>query len=197
MKPLDLPGHFENRAGALLRFKACVSRASSGFERKYSSSLATRLNTAATRGRFNHQDRSSSFCLGFNQTSPTEASLFFVTSEEQHDRVARRKIQSRTRPDRLDRQSAIRLHVKNAWTVGSITFNSPGSFSQRPAWMNGIGMAQDDNWLSSSISVAERFDPQVLAIIFSWNSFNARDCGNRSCGSTQQRSDRPASRFVS
>ena len=70
-------------------------------------------------------------------------------------------------------ERAVGLHIENARPVRSVAFDAPGALAQRTEWMDGVGMAQNDDRLFARI--AERSYSQMFSVVFAGNALNGCD----------------------
>src|SRR5258706_8294679 len=147
MQPLSLARQSENRTGASLGFQTGMCRTATRLDRKDPGSLTTSLCATANSGRFEHQYGMRAARCGFNELFSSAASSFFITSQQQHNRTFGSETSSHAGLQQFNREGAVGLHIKYTWSIGAIPFQPPGALPQRVTWMNGICMAQNDNWL--------------------------------------------------
>src|SRR5215470_20156261 len=129
MKKLRLPSQLENCTGAFFGFKPCVRSFAFNANRINSSSFSSSLYKTAERRRFQYKrtSRINSFRELFHQRPSALTSDFFITGQNDRDGSLRLELKSHERPQDLDRQRTVGLHIKYTWPVNPIAFFPPGS----------------------------------------------------------------------
>src|ERR1044071_3972466 len=129
MKKLRLPSELENCTCAFFGFKSSVRSFAFNANRINSSSFSSGLYITAERWRLQYKRtaRINSFRELFHQRPSALTSDFFITGQNNRDGSLRLELKSHERPQDLERQRTVGLHIEYSWSVNTIAFFRPGS----------------------------------------------------------------------
>src|SRR6266487_1336459 len=155
-----LPCQLEHRADPFFGIESGMRGAALDFDRKHAGSLPRCLHSPAARRWFQNQYRARLFRFRFDQTAAAGTAAFFIAGQENGDWRFRLFAGRFAGAQDFECQRAIGLHIKDARSKDSISFDPPRALFDRTTGMNGVCMAEDHDWCAPG--AVERADQNMI-----------------------------------